>query len=59
MYESNNVIVEVVEYKVLLDDYEEGVFVTDSSDIYATLSEATTAASTFITPTPTPSVTAV
>jgi len=59
IYEDDTpVIVTVITYSVLLADAGEGTAVLDSSDIYATLQEAADAVSGFLTPTPTPTVTA-
>jgi hypothetical protein len=58
VYEDDTpVIVTVVTYSVLLADAGEGTVVLDSSDVFATLQEASDAVSGFLTPTPTMTVT--
>lgn len=58
VYEDDTpIIVTVVTYSILLADAGEGTVVLDSSDVYATLQEASAAVGGFLTPTPTPTVT--
>ena len=58
IYEDDTpIIVTVITYSILLADSGEGTVVLDSTDVFATLEEATDAVSGYLTPTPTPTVT--